>query len=265
MVGLFLLQKEKKFAIVVTMKKLLCLLLLVLAGCAHQMMEAPEGFLYEEIETKTYRLASWQKMTDKRAPVRIYIEGDGYSFNHNGQATGNPTPKGHFVRDLAFNDPNPNVVYLARPCQYVEDEQCTYSSFAWTTGRFSKAAVDSVGEAVETLAAGRPVVLIGYSGGAMISGLTLSRNPNIDVLKWITIAGVLNHKAWTTHHKVRPLVDSLDMKAVPNVTQMHFVGERDSVVPPALVQQMAPEGTVYIVPNASHSAGYEAIYPQFYK
>ena len=246
------------------MKKLIASFLLVLTACATR-MEAPADFRYKEIETTSYLLASWQKMTNPNAPVRIYIEGDGYAFNHEGQPTSNPTPKGRFVRDLAFNDPNPNVVYLARPCQYVEDEQCSYSNFAWTTGRFSKAVVDSMSAAVETIAGNRPVVLVGYSGGAMISGLMIGRNTNLNVQKWITIAGVLNHGAWTNHHKVRPLVDSLEMRSIPNVPQIHFVGEDDNVVPLYLVEQAAPRNTVSIVPDATHNSGYNGIKRYIYQ
>ncbi len=246
------------------MKKLFGLLFLLLTACATK-VETPYGFTYREITTKPYLLASWQKVTDVNAPVRIYIEGDGYAFNHAGQPTSNPTPKGRFMRDLAFNDPNPNVVYLARPCQYVEDEQCSYSSFAWTTGRFSKAVVDSMSEAVEQIASNRPVVLIGYSGGAMISGLMIGRNTNLNVQKWITIAGVLNHTAWTNYHKVRPLLDSLEMRSIPNVAQIHFAGEKDRVVPAVLIQQYAPLNTAYIVSGASHNAGFESIYQYIYQ
>lgn len=240
------------------MKKIIIIFLLVLTACASR-VEAPTGFEYREITTKPYLLASWQKISNPNAPVRVYIEGDGYAFNHNGQPTSNPTPKGHFMRDLAFNDPNPNVVYLARPCQYVEDEQCSYSNFAWTTGRFSKAVVDSMSSAVEQVSQGKPVILIGYSGGAMISGLMIGRNPNMDVKKWITIAGVLNHGAWTGYHKVRPLIDSLEMNSIPNVAQIHFAGEKDTVVPPELIQSAAPRNSVYIVSSATHNTGFEGI------
>ncbi|MBR2299926.1 MAG: hypothetical protein IJ870_05075 [Alphaproteobacteria bacterium] len=68
-----------------------------------------------------FKIASWQKITDKNAPYKIYIEGDGFAFNAHGSPTTNPTPKNTFLRQIAFNDPSKNVVYLARPCQYVND------------------------------------------------------------------------------------------------------------------------------------------------
>ena len=59
------------------MKKVIWILLL-LGGC--QTLVIPDTFTYKEIETDTYKLASWQKITDTKSPVRIYIEGDGYAL-----------------------------------------------------------------------------------------------------------------------------------------------------------------------------------------
>ena len=111
---------------------------LLLAGCAS--FSAPESFRYQEIDTEFFRLASWQKLTDAFQPVRIYIEGDGYAFNAHGRPSSNPTPRETDFRALAFGDPHANVVYLARPCQYVEDSRCNRSY--WSTARFSANRID---------------------------------------------------------------------------------------------------------------------------
>lgn len=259
--GLFLLQKVTKRGKVFHMKKIVLFFLLVLLGCAP--IKAPDSFTYKELETPEFTLASWQKITNSTAPIRIYIEGDGHAFNHNGQPTSNPTPKSDFMRQLAFNDPNPNVVYLARPCQYVEDDRCFPSD--WTTGRFSKAVLDSMGKAIKQIAGDRRVVLIGYSGGALVSGMIINRNPDINVIKWLTIAGVLNHATWTTNLRLKPLVDSLDLKNLPNVPQLHLVGEKDRVVPPSITQQLVPGSMIIVVPGADHAAGYERYLPTIYQ
>ena len=64
------------------MKKLYLLILFIFCGC--QSIVVPDSFTYREIQTDIYKLASWQKITDSKAPVRIYIEGDGHAFNHLG-------------------------------------------------------------------------------------------------------------------------------------------------------------------------------------
>ena len=226
-------------------------------------IQVPSTFDYVKIETKQFELASWQKITNSKDPIRIYIEGDGHAFNHNGRPTSDPTPHGDFVRKLAFNDPNPNVVYLARPCQYISDDRCFPSD--WSTGRFSKAVLDSMGNAVKQIAGDKRVVLIGYSGGALVSGMIINRHPDINVMKWMTIAGVLNHATWTTTLRLKPLVDSLDMQTLPNVPQLHLVGEYDRVVPPTLFQQFADPNTLVVVPGADHANGYEAYQSVIYQ
>ena len=79
------------------------------------------------------------------------------------------------MRNLAFGDDSPNVVYLARPCQYVEGTIC--SSYYWTVARFSSEVVEAEYEAIKKIVGDNPVILIGFSGGAQIAGLVaVSRN-----------------------------------------------------------------------------------------
>ena len=92
--------------------------LLFLVGCTT--IKVPADFVYKEVETRDFILASWQKVTNPAAPYKIYIEGDGYAFNARGKATQDPTPRGTLVRELAFGDNSPNIIYLARPCQYIK-------------------------------------------------------------------------------------------------------------------------------------------------
>ena len=233
------------------MKKVL-FLLLFLCGCRG--IAVPDSFRYKEIETDTYKLASWQKITDKESPIRIYIEGDGYAFNHLGYPTTNPTPRGTFLREIAFNDPNPNVVYLARPCQFVKDAKCNVKD--WTTGRFSQDIVDATGQAIKEISRRQPIILVGYSGGALLSGLVINQNQKMPVKKWITLAGVLNHTSWTNYFNDAPLVDSVDLEKMPKVDQIHFVGEKDKTVPLELAKKWSE---VQVIQNATHDSGWNEL------
>lgn len=235
--------------------------LLFLAGCSS--IHIPDSYQYKEIQTRTYKLVSWQKITDKTQPIRIYIEGDGHAFNYAGMPTSNPTPKGTFLREIAFNDPNPNVVYLARPCQYVTDSVCTQKD--WTTGRFSQKSIDSIAEAIKSIVKDNQTILIGYSGGALLSGLVINQNSDINVQKWITIAGVLNHTKWTQTLNLQPLINSLDLDTLPNIPQIHYIGNKDTIIPSELTQSIVPKKDLVIVQNASHDNGYTEIYPDIYK
>jgi len=200
--------------------------------------------------TALYSVATIQKITNKTAPVHIYIEGDGHSFDSRGRATTDPTPHSRFMRDMAAADNSPNVAYIARPCQFIMDEKCNVSD--WTDGRFSHAMVDSVTGAIKSIAGTRPVILIGYSGGAMIAGLVIQKHGEIDVKKWITIAGVLDHDDWTRHFNDTPLTHSLNLNTLPRLPQTHYIVENDAIVPNFLSRQWVSESDIKIIKNARH-------------
>ena len=223
--------------------------ILVLCGCSFG-WRAPDEFVYVPITAGEFEIATWRQMTDAAAPIHIYIEGDGHAFNGRGMPTSDPTPRGTFMRDMAAADSGANVVYMARPCQYIMSPSCDQSD--WTDGRFSAKIIDSVADAIIQIAGRRPVVLIGYSGGAMVSGLVIKTHPEINVAQWITIAGVLNHTDWTGHFGDSPLTKSMDMTELPDVPQTHYVGSDDDVVPPQLTQRMVPETDIVIIPGATH-------------
>ena len=224
---------------------------ILLSGCAGAGWVAPSDFQYVPIQTENYQIATWQKINNsKNNLIHIYIEGDGNAFDSYGVPTSDPTPHGTFVRDLAEKDNFENVVYVARPCQFIMDERCAESD--WTIGRFSQKVVDAETEVLNQIAKNKKLILIGYSGGAMVSGLIIKQNPKMKVDKWITIAGVLNHKKWTEYFGDEPLTGSIDMGTLPKVSQIHFVGGRDKIVPYDLAKTWTKEKDIKLVPRASH-------------
>lgn len=215
-----------------------------------------------------YVIANWYKIEEVGAPVKIYIEGDGAAFDRKGQPTENPTPTSTFMRELAAGDPSPNVVYLARPCQYVQNG-CDVSD--WTDGRFSETVVHSMDRAVAAVmkkARTNQAILIGFSGGAQIAGLIAVRHPE-RIRKLITVAGVLDPQAWTDYHGDQPLTKSLNLKnyrqVLQSVPQIHYVGDRDTVVPADLIRDFAGEETVVVVKGAGHGTGLEPVYREIYE
>ena len=210
-------------------------------------------------------------MTNPRGDVRVYIEGDGHAFNNRGRPTADPTPQGGFMRKLAFNDPNDNVIYMARPCQFVADPKC--EKRYWTTARFAPEVITAAGQAIiKSVDRRQPIILIGYSGGAQVAGQVVTRkfDGQFNVEKIITIAGVLDHKAWTAYHNDTPLKESPNLAdyrtAFSRWPQIHYVGGKDDVVPPALVRKFITDpGLIVIVPNATHNKGWEEILPELYK
>lgn len=230
--------------------KLLWLSLLILTSACASTWHMPSDFVYLPIKSGDFDIVTYQRLSDSVSPIHIYIEGDGHAFDKNGLPTANPTPRGTFLRDLAVRDTFPNVVYMARPCQYIMSPTCVRSD--WTDGRFSARIIDSMSGAVKSVSGTRPIILIGYSGGAMVSGLIINQNPNLNIKKWITIAGVLNHSDWTEYFGDVPLKDSQNMDVLPQIPQLHYVAERDKTVPPELSQRWTGGKNMIIVPNATH-------------
>ncbi len=226
-------------------------------------LKIPSTYHYQAIKTQTFTLATWQKITDPDAPIRIYVEGDGNAFDKWGNPTNNPTPKSTFVREMAFNDYNPNVVYIARPCQFIQTKLCTKE--CWSTGRFSYQAVQALYEATKKISHNKPIIYIGYSGGALLTGLVIQEFPQINVIKWITIAGLLDHKAWSDYLNLYPLTKSLNLKKLPNLPQLHYIGKNDSVIPLPLIKKITHGKNLYIINNATHNSNLEQIFPLIYK
>lgn len=235
--------------------------LLFLAGCST--ITAPANFVYKEIETRDFTIATWQKITNSHAVYKIYIEGDGYAFNAHGKATQDPTPHGTLVRELAFGDNSPNVIYLARPCQYVKNPIC--SKRHWTTARFTSEIINAEYEAIKNIAGNNPVILVGFSGGAQVAGLVATAKPELNIKKIITIAGNLDHLAWTQYHNLPPLNESMNLesyrKQFAKIPQIHYVGSNDEVMPPILVREFIKNDDLIIEVNgASHNEGWGKIY-----
>ena len=235
-------------------------ILLLINGCSS--ITIPPDFIYKEIKTDTFNLASWQKITNPKAKYKVYVEGDGYAYNKYGRPTKDPTPRGTLVRKLAFNDKNENVIYLARPCQYVKSPIC--SQRHWTTARFSPEVINAEYQAIKEIVGNNDVILVGFSGGAQVVGLISSAKQELNVKKIITIAGNLDHQNWIEYHNISPLNESLNLADYYDnfikIPQIHYVGEDDDVIPPDLVHKFIKNNApVIVLPNATHNNGWDKI------
>ena len=225
------------------------ILLILLTGCVGSNLDDNMTVIKPK-NRELYSVATIQNITDNNDPVHIYIEGDGRSFNVRGRTTSDPTPRSRFMRRMYAADKSPNIAYIARPCQFVMDKKCTETD--WSTGRFSETMADSVAYAIKEIAGTRPVVLIGFSGGAMISGLIIQNHHDINVKQWVTIAGVLNHEDWTKYFGDAPLTQSLNMNTLPRVSQLHYVAQNDKTVPYSLSKKWVGKNKMVTIPDADH-------------
>lgn len=261
----FSLAKAGLFLVVLkVMVKSFILFFLLFFGVGCKSLIIPEEYSYKEIQTDDFVIASWQKIRNPNGKFKVYIEGDGASFDAYGRPTDNPTPKGTLLREIAFLDNNPNVIYLARPCQYVMGGIC--SQRHWTSARFAREVVNAEYEAIKRIVKNNDVVLVGFSGGAQVAGLLSVAKKGLNVKKLVSIGGNLNHEAWSDWHNLAKLDESLNLadyrEEYLKIPQIHFVGTKDKVVPKELTYEFLEGKQEYIVEVvATHTAGWDEVYP----
>ena len=204
--------------------------------------------------------------------LTIYIEGDGFAWANGLQPSPDPTPINPMGLRLALAHPAGNAAYLARPCQYTMPRGETCSQHYWTNARFAPEVLDAMNIAISTIKdrfGARELVLVGYSGGAAIAALVAARRD--DVVELVTVAGNLDHAAWTTHHRLSPLSGSLNAadvaRTIAQIPQTHFIGEEDRVIPTELAQNW-PEAfsgsrqkNIHIIPSFDHSCCWDRDWP----
>ena len=107
---------------------------ILMSGCAG-IPDTPDGFNQKTIETEHLSFYTLEKNNmQKGKPIRFYIEGDG-----------NPNPSVPVALRLAERDEHQNVIYLTRPCQYIENELCENESI-YTNARFHREIVQEMQE-----------------------------------------------------------------------------------------------------------------------
>jgi pimeloyl-ACP methyl ester carboxylesterase len=191
--------------------------------------------------------------------LHVYIEGDGAAWATAYHPPRDPTPEHPAALALAANDPAALVVYLGRPCQYLDAVALkTCPPRYWTTHRFAPEVLAAYQEALGLLKERfgvRRIRLFGYSGGGVLA--TLLAGKRDDVEKLVTIAAPVSVAEWIAWHGITPLTGSLDPASEPLVSlppALHFVGSADRVVPPGVVAGFAARsgGMLRLVPEFDH-------------
>lgn len=203
------------------------------------------GFSSSEITAGVFRLATYTRKTDQLQPSQslvIYIEGDGAPWVTPYHPPQDPTPFRPMALSLAVEDASPVVVYIGRPCQYLELaalRQC--DSRYWIERRFAPEVIAAYDEAVSRLKksySAKRIKLVGYSGGGVIATLLAMRRNDVELL--LTVAAPLAVSEWIAWHGASPLTGSLDpvnfMLDAALPASVHFVGGHDKTVPVSIVE-----------------------------
>jgi hypothetical protein len=195
-----------------------------------------EDYSLVNIQTSYFSLLSLQQNIKncKNKDLKIYIEGDGLSWITRTTISSNPTPINPTALKLMNEDLSECKVYIARPCQYVDSNEC--SKKYWTSNRFDSKVIKSFDEALNTLKKdykNKSFTLVGYSGGAAVSALVSSQRD--DISKFISVAGNLDTSKWTSIHNISALNGSLNpadfTKGLENIEQYHLIGNQDDNIP----------------------------------
>lgn len=265
--------------------KMLFLSVLVLAaftGCAQLPDTAQRTLTAEELA----RSHQWHRMTlgagyfplraygpkpvSDASTLTVYLEGDGLAWITRSRPSTDPTPIQPIGLRLALADPDPQSVYLARPCQYVMGSECRPEY--WLEKRFSPEIIEATGAALDALKVrynAATLLLVGYSGGGAVATLLAAERDDVKAL--VTVAGNLDHEFWTRLHQISPLSGSLNPSdsaaALVHTPQWHFVGASDAIVPPevanAYVRQLPDTTLANLItkPAYDHRCCWEGSWP----
>ena len=238
-------------------------------------MAQEAGFHRARVRTRPFLITAYSRIQEPGKDLHIYIEGDGYAWVTRNRVSGDPTPRRPVAFELAAEDPAPNVVYLARPCQYTPMEMNPVCEEAYWTGmRFSEEVINSLDQAVGKFvkdAQSPGIHLIGYSGGGAVALLIAARRQDVKSLR--TVAGNLDPNGLNKYHEVDPMDErSLDPMKIAGklaaIPQYHFVGAEDDVVPEIMAERFAERSAsdtcVHIrkVNNADHVNGWTEAWPR---
>jgi len=243
-----------------------------LAGCA----SAPQrvggladslGFERAVVEGDGYRHVVYRPARPGPGPLHVYIEGDGVPYVDRWTIAADPTPHHPLMLRLMSLD-HGNTVYVGRPCYFGLATEPPCSPLDWTLERFSDRIVASLAAVIqaERIARGSATVeLYGHSGGGALAVLLAHRIP--ETTRIVTLAGNLDTEAWVALHHYSALAGSLNparLGPLPTrVSQRHYAGTRDKVIPAWMVEQGAREigGGAITVDTKSHICCWEEQWP----
>jgi len=254
-----------------------------LSGCyfdkmsmRHQVVDrlaGPVQMMKREISAEPFQLTVIERVRNQGGNARIYIEGDGVAWVSKNQPSLDPTPRSPVALHLATRDNSPNVIYMARPCQYSKmTRPGPCPSEYWRGKRFAPEVINSMSVALDDIKRRhgiREFELIGFSGGAAVAALLAAGRD--DVISIRSVAGNLNHAQVNANHKVSQMSGSLNpvdiAASIAHIPQHHFIGEWDKIITPDVYDSFraaaGPNSCMRssMVREADHESGWVSVWP----
>ncbi len=258
---------------------MLALLTVLLSGCMSTPLEhadniaSPARLVRSRVETPLFTYTAFSRISDDTQLLHVYIEGDGVAWLSRYQPSPDPTPDNPVALILATLDPAPNVVYLARPCQFTPRELNPHCQVAyWTGKRFSPEVIDSISQALDQIKARshiRKLALIGYSGGGAVATLLAEQRSDIQSLR--TVAGYLDIAYVNQQSHVSAMPESRNpidnAQRLAHLPQIHFSGEKDPIISPEVARRFVHQtgaqcAKAKLVAAMNHSGPWEREWPR---
>ena len=261
-----------------------CLAVSMLTACASTTLAGrsaqadavagPAGLRRSTLNEAGFALTVFSRIGAPDAPARVYIEGDGFAWLDRMTPSGDPTPKDPIGLRLAAADPGPNVIYIARPCQYTglaNGAACPQRY--WTDARLAPETIAAMEDALDDFKRRYGLAsfeLAGYSGGGGAAVLIAARRTDITALR--TVAGAIDAASFRRVHGLGPASGSLEPEAAAlalrRLPQLHFSGADDRIVTQVIARDyIRLSGTPScarqeVISGMTHDSDWAAIWPR---
>jgi hypothetical protein len=203
---------------------------------------------------------------DPEQAVPVFLDGDGNSWIRAGVVSEDPTPGDPIALDLLIADEACGL-YVSRPCTFGlarSDPRCNPS--VWTVDRYSEQAVASLATVLKRVVpAGRPIVLVGYSGGGLLASHLANRLPAVSGV--ITLAANLDLAAWVAHHGYAPEIVARSLPSPfpirEGVVSLHVFGALDAISPASLsTAVLGRESEILVLDAIDHACCWPREWPR---
>lgn len=204
--------------------------------------------------------------------VYIYLEGDGRPWDRGRWPASDPNTRASVMLPLLATTTKPSL-YLARPCYGWVTLPTLCEPTWWTSGRYSQQVLDLLNDAINQHKLSHKVkryVIAGHSGGGALAMLLAAKRKDIAAV--ITLAGNIDHPAWTRYFGYLPLTGSLAPPSSDSFdnTQyhIHLVAGQDKVIPAPLIQKALsryPTAHSSYYPDFTHQCCWKTVWPNIIK
>ena len=251
------------------------LLLVWLGGCASPAKRAEDrareqGFQRDIVQGQAFPHVVYRNAAPPGVILHVYIDSDGTPWSGS-VPSADPTPRHPVMLELMGLDRSPSV-YLGRPCYHGLAESPACDPRHWTTDRYSRQVVDSLGEVVgKVLADGRyrGVAWFGHSGGGALAVLLAARFPQTAAV--VTLGANLDTAAWA-RFAGQDLSGSLNPVATvspfpSHLYQRHYAGSDDRIVPPSVSASAAVRlgQPLTVIEGFRHGCCWATMWPKLLK